>query len=74
MPSLEIINQQLKKIESIVNDERPAKTPPVFHAGVDLGTTDIVLLVTDDEGNPISAFLEWAEVFGNCQTQNLEPA
>jgi ethanolamine utilization protein EutJ len=62
MPSLEIINQQLKKIESIVNDERPAKTPPVFHAGVDLGTTDIVLLVTDDEGNPISAFLEWAEV------------
>lgn len=35
---------------------------PPFHVGVDLGTSDIVLMVLDDSGEPVAVFLEWAEV------------
>ncbi len=33
-----------------------------FHAGIDLGTADVVLMVLDSSGEPVAAFLEWAEV------------
>jgi len=62
MNILEKINLRLQNIESIIDDEILIKAPPNFCVGIDLGTADIVVLVVDEMGNPISAFLEWAEV------------
>ncbi|MBI9084391.1 MAG: ethanolamine utilization protein EutJ [Desulfobacterales bacterium] len=33
-----------------------------LHAGIDLGTADVVLMVLNANGEPVAAFLEWAEV------------
>ena len=58
----DLINVHLKEIERIVNSDEPAPEPKVFRTGIDLGTADIVLIVTDENGRPLAAFLEWAEV------------
>ena len=60
--NVEKINQLLKQIEEIVNDETPQEAPTEWRAGVDLGTADIVVLVCNGQGQPVAAFLEWAEV------------
>lgn len=60
--NLNIINQHLEHVEKIINDETPVKSPKYWRAGIDLGTADIVLIVIDEDGKPIAAFLEWAEV------------
>ena len=59
---MEKINKYLKYIEEIVNDETPQTPPQNWQVGVDLGTADIVVMVCDEEGQPVAAFLEWAEV------------
>ncbi len=59
---MQTINERLLKIEKIINDASPAKVPAHWHVGIDLGTADIVLLVTDEQGEPLAAFMEWAEV------------
>ena len=56
------INSQLKKIEEIINDETPAKLNSSFRVGVDLGTSDIVVIVIDEDDNIAAAFMEWADV------------
>lgn len=56
------INSQLKKIEEIINDETPAKLNSSFRAGVDLGTSDVVVIVIDEDDNIAAAFMEWADV------------
>ncbi len=58
----DLINGHLKEIERIVNNDQPVSTPKVFRSGIDLGTADIVLIVIDEAGRPLAAFLEWAEV------------
>ncbi len=58
----DIINDHLKAIERIVNNDETAPVPKGFQVGIDLGTADIVLIVTDTNGRPLAAFLEWAEV------------
>lgn len=62
MSPLSIINDQLKTIEQIVNDDSSVKISNIWHTGIDLGTADIVLTVCDDAGNPLACFMEWAEV------------
>lgn len=59
---IETVNQRLKTMEAIVNDTRPVKAPERWHVGIDLGTADIVVTVTDEAGEPLAAFMEWAEV------------
>ena len=59
---IETINQRLKRMEAIVNDMQPAKAPERWHVGIDLGTADIVVTVTDETGEPLAVFMEWAEV------------
>jgi len=55
-------NGLLNKIESIINDETQRPFNGDFRVGIDLGTADIVVIVVDMAGNPLAAFLEWAEV------------
>lgn len=62
MINLETINNRIKKIGRIVNDAAPVKTSGALQVGVDLGTADIVVLAVDAHNEPLSAFLEWAEV------------
>jgi len=63
MPGLpDLIDERLKEIERIVNNDDPVAKPEKFNVGVDLGTADIVLLLTDEAGWPVAAFLEWTEV------------
>lgn len=62
MPDLNEVNRRLQEIERIINSDAPQSAPQNFYTGVDLGTADIVLLVVDDTGWPVAAFLEWAEV------------
>lgn len=62
MTHLQSIDQRLRRIETIINDETPCPAPAPHHMGIDLGTSDIVVIVTNEAGEPVSAFLEWAEV------------
>ncbi len=59
---MQIINERLKRLEQLVNDSTPSPYKGAFHVGVDLGTANIVVTVTDEYGEPLSAFMEWAEV------------
>ena len=59
---LQLVNEQLKKIEQIINDDTPVKPDLPFKVGVDLGTSDIVVIVLDSKENVAAAFLEWADV------------
>lgn len=56
------INSQLKTIEEIINSEIPVKLKSAFKVGVDLGTSDIVVIVIDENDNIAAAFMEWADV------------
>lgn len=56
------VNRRLQRIEDIVNDDSPQKVSSKIHVGVDLGTADIMVLATDEHGEPLAAFMEWAEV------------
>ncbi len=58
----EVINRRLKKMAAIVNKTDAVPAPARWHAGVDLGTANIVLTVTDESGQPLAVFMEWAEV------------
>lgn len=73
---LALANQNLLIIDEIVNDETPVTAPEHVQIGIDLGTADIQTVVIDDQGTPIAAFLDWADVvrdgvvvdyFGACQ-------
>jgi ethanolamine utilization protein EutJ len=57
-----IVDNKLKRIESILNRKTKASLNGTFRVGVDLGTSDIVVVVLDERGEPVAAFLEWAEV------------
>lgn len=56
------IDKRLEEIERIVNSDQQLNFSGDFCVGIDLGTADIILLVTDEAGWPLAAFLEWAEV------------
>jgi ethanolamine utilization protein EutJ len=49
-------------MESVLNNPEPAVLDGSFHVGVDLGTSDIVVVVLDASYEPVAVFLEWAEV------------
>jgi len=59
---METINSKLQCIEEILNNPEPVELSGEFQVGVDLGTSNIIVVVIDCEGQPVAAFLEWAEV------------
>jgi len=46
----------------LLNDSTPSKVQGPLHVGVDLGTADVVVMALNAAGEPVAAFLEWAEV------------
>jgi len=54
--------KRLQKASSILNREEPVSVQGPISVGVDLGTADVVLMALDAAGEPVAAFLEWAEV------------
>ncbi len=54
--------QLLDQAALILNSEEHHPLKDNYHAGIDLGTADIVLVVLDENGHPVASFLEWAEV------------
>ncbi|MBC7359231.1 MAG: ethanolamine utilization protein EutJ [Desulfacinum sp.] len=56
------VNILLEEADRVLNCEESAPYDGPFHVGVDLGTADVVLMVVDDRGRPVAAFLEWAQV------------
>jgi len=59
---IDFVNSQIRRIEEIVNDETQFKLGSSFKTGVDLGTSDVVVVVIDEQDNVVAAFLEWANV------------
>ena len=55
-------NKRLDRAESILNKEKRVSVEGPIHVGVDLGTADVVLMALNAAGQPVAAFLEWAEV------------
>ncbi len=55
-------NQRLERAAGLLGRTDRAGVAGPLHAGVDLGTADIVLMVLDAAGEPVACFLEWAEV------------
>lgn len=60
--SWEECQRLLEKASSILNREEPVVVREPVSVGIDLGTADVVLMALDAEGEPVAAFLEWAEV------------
>jgi ethanolamine utilization protein EutJ len=56
------ISERLNQSEKLLNQTRPVSVSGPLHAGVDLGTADVVVMVLDDGDRPVATFLEWAEV------------
>lgn len=56
------VMKRLEVASKICNDASPVQVEGPFMSGVDLGTADVVVMAVDDNGMPVSAFLEWATV------------
>ena len=56
------VMKRLEVASKICNDASPVQVEGLIHVGVDLGTADVVVMAVDDNGMPVSAFLEWATV------------
>ena len=60
--SWEDCQRRLNEAARILNREDPVAVQGPVSVGIDLGTADVVLMVLDAAGEPVAAFLEWAEV------------
>lgn len=54
--------RRLDTAARILNREERVAVQGPISVGIDLGTADVVLMVLDAMGEPVAAFLEWAEV------------
>ena len=52
----------LNKAAAIVNDPAPVKVRGPLRLGIDLGTSDVVSMVLDEDNMPVAVCLEWADV------------
>lgn len=53
---------KINQLYDLIERGTVADLPGPYKVGVDLGTADVVLVVTDSEGNPVAGSLRWAEV------------
>ncbi len=56
------LTKSLNRAAAIVNDPKPVKPTGKLRFGVDLGTSDVVSMVLDEDDSPVAVCLEWADV------------
>ncbi len=56
------LTKALNRAAQIVNDPKPVKPEGKLRLGVDLGTSDVVSMVLDENNRPVAVCLEWADV------------
>ena len=56
------LTQSLNTAAAIVNDPTPTRTSGSLRLGIDLGTSDVVSMVLDENDTPVAVCLEWADV------------
>lgn len=54
--------EKIYKLHELIETKAIASLPGPYKVGVDLGTADVVLVVTDAAGNPVAGSLRWASV------------
>ncbi len=54
--------EKIYKLQELIETKTAAGLPGPYKVGVDLGTADVVLVVTDEAGNPVAGSLRWASV------------
>ncbi|MDO7787836.1 ethanolamine utilization protein EutJ [Desulforamulus aquiferis] len=53
---------RIKQLHHLIETKTATKLSGPYKVGVDLGTADVVLVVTDNEGNPVAGSMRWASV------------
>jgi ethanolamine utilization protein EutJ len=53
---------RIRQLYQLIDEHRALNVPGPYKVGVDLGTADIVLVVTDQQGNPVAGSIRWASV------------
>lgn len=56
------LTDALNESAAIVNDPKPVKVKGPLRLGIDLGTSDVVSMVLDENNKPVAVCLEWADV------------
>ena len=56
------LTQSLNTAAAIVNDPTPSRASGSLRLGIDLGTSDVVSMVLDENDTPVAVCLEWADV------------
>ena len=54
--------EKIFQLQHLIETKTAADWPGPYQVGVDLGTADVVLVVTDSQGNPVAGSLRWASV------------
>lgn len=54
--------QSIQQLHELIDTKTMANLPGPYKVGVDLGTADIVLVVTDSQGVPVAGSMRWASV------------
>ena len=54
--------EKITHLHQLIETKTAATLPGPYKVGVDLGTADIVLVVTDSQGTPVAGSLRWASV------------
>lgn len=56
------VNDRLRAMAAIVNDDSVAPHNGSFKVGIDLGTADIQTVVLDSDNRPLACYLQWSDV------------
>lgn len=54
--------EKIHQLYHLIETGTVADLPGPYKVGVDLGTADVVLVVTDSQGNPVAGSMRWASV------------
>ncbi|WP_434778420.1 ethanolamine utilization protein EutJ [Neisseria sp. Ec49-e6-T10] len=73
-PVPEWLTKSLSTSARIVNTDTPVKVKGKLSLGIDLGTSDVVSMVLDENNKPVAVCLEWADVVRDGVVLNFHGA